>query len=86
MKQEEGKEMWKLYFLHEASIASSKWKWLLNNYSSQFWIISSNLWAYSFLTKNKENLTQYLVISYSYFKINPESLTFVLPKCSSKNI
>lgn len=71
MKQEKEKEMWKSHLLREAFAASSKWKWFLNNYSSQFWTTLSNLWAYSFLTKNKEYLTEYQVISYSYFYFFP---------------
>lgn len=58
MKQEEEKEMWKSHFLHEVFATSSKMEVI-----SQFWATASNFWAYSFLIKNKENLTQYQVIS-----------------------
>ena len=58
MKQEEEKEMWKSHFLCEVFAASSKTEVI-----SQFWATPSNLCVYSFLTKNKENLTQYQVIS-----------------------
>lgn len=65
MQQEDEKEMRTGHLHHEVFAASSKRKCFLNNPSSQFWTILSDLWAYSFLTKNRDNPTQYQVISCS---------------------